>query len=392
MESSTQKNVMLFNKHWINPRKPLTFKECYAMSVEELLHIFNRSQYNTLLEVVPMVDCLARNFDAIWIEDRDYEAISKIKDMGVSTIITNGLHCNCYVWGFDRKYWQFILDLNTKLVPMTTGFHFDGHLGSNGGNDFLTKDMIYIFNQIAERNEIGVRGEYSYELLKRNGIKNLRLVGDISLFYPLNRDFKVRTDKRELKSVNCSDLNFYPYQLDHTYEHFLKYERPVFDYCLNLWKSGKVQVTYSMVMSLLEAVINFPERDNCQDAMEFLMSTAKYFFSMEDWVAALRQIDFTFCSSVHAAIASVVSGTPALAVSFENRMEEMLRVAKIPFIKNQVFDPERPLEYYYDLCDYSDFNKNYPMLHDNFVGYCAKNGVNLKKQGGAPDVRDIAHA
>ena len=37
-----------------------------------------------------------------------------------------------------------------------------------------------------------------------------------------------------------------------------------------------------------------------------------------------------------------------------------------------------PIEYYFDLCDFSDFNLKYKQNFDNFIDYCNKNSVALK--------------
>lgn len=57
---------------------------------------------------------------------------------------------------------------------------------------------------------------------------------------------------------------------------------------------------------------------------------------------------------------AVTSGIPALTMVVDSRMDEMTRLFRLPTLPMEDFRLEKPLEYYYDLADYTDFNKAYP--------------------------------
>jgi len=59
-------------------------------------------------------------------------------------------------------------------------------------------------------------------------------------------------------------------------------------------------------------------------------------------------------------------------------MEEMCKFHKIPYINISEFDVNKPLKYYKDLCDFSEFNKHYAENYNNYVDYCIKNDIMLK--------------
>ena len=79
----------------------------------------------------------------------------------------------------------------------------------------------------------------------------------------------------------------------------------------------------------------------------------------------------------HGNIASILAGVPTLMINVDKRMKGMNYYYKIPQIDVKQFDFDKPIEYYRELADYSEFNKNYAKVYDNFVDYCEMNGVKL---------------
>ena len=64
------------------------------------------------------------------------------------------------------------------FIPMSVGVQ------SEGEGDFrLEKDTVRLLKKLEERAVIGVRGEYTAEVLSRHGIKNMAVIGCPSLYY-----------------------------------------------------------------------------------------------------------------------------------------------------------------------------------------------------------------
>ncbi len=317
-----------------------------------------------------MTDCLAKNLDAEYVLPYDFE---KLRDSEANAIVTNAFHCISPNFVFDKEYWQKILNLNTKLVPMTFGFRYH-----HNGDFYLTKEMIYIFKQIAERNEIGVRGEIAANILNHYGIKNVRIVGCHSLFYHMNRKFHVDTKNTTIESINFNfNQCFSEYYQTHI--EFCNTSLHVFNYFLNLYNSQNKSVDYTMQTAFMKELINYGNFTNFDKVRDFAMSKGRYFFSVDDWIAALELNDFSIGTQFHGNIASILAGTPALLITIDKRMEELANYHKIPSIRVEEFNPNKSIEYYRELSDYSEFNHNYSATYDNFVDYCTKNGVMLKK-------------
>jgi hypothetical protein len=53
----------------------------------------------------------------------------------------------------------------------------------------------------------------------------------------------------------------------------------------------------------------------------------------------------------------------------------MIEYFKLPSISINDFDETKPVEYYYDLADYTEFNRNYAAIYDRFKQFLIKNGI-----------------
>jgi hypothetical protein len=341
------------------------------MTATELVSIFHSGNYRRNTGTFLMTDCLAKNLDAEYVSAWDFD---KLKEGKVTTIVTNALHCVSPKFVFSREYWQRILDLNTKLVPMTFGFRYH-----ENGDFFLSDDMLYIFKQIAERNEIGVRGEIVAEILSDYGIKNVRIIGCHSLFYHLNRNFSVNNVKLAPERIN---FNFNQCFSDYFQSHldFCAKSLPIFQYFFNLYNVGQIEIDYTMQTAFMKELAGYASFTSFEVVKDFAVNKGRYFFSVDDWVSALKQNDFSVGTQFHGNVASILAGTPALLIAIDKRMEELALYHKIPFIKAESFDPSKPLEYYYNLCDYSEFNKQFATCYDSFIDYCYKNDVSFKNE------------
>ena len=80
-------------------------------------------------------------------------------------------------------------------------------------------------------------------------------------------------------------------------------------------------------------------------------------------------------SRFHGNVIAVTSGIPALTMVVDSRMDEMTRLFRLPTLPMEDFRLDKPLEYYYDLADYTDFNKAYPERMRVFRDFLQRNGL-----------------
>ena len=65
----------------------------------------------------------------------------------------------------------------------------------------------------------------------------------------------------------------------------------------------------------------------------------------------------------------------ALFSIVDARTNELISLFHLPCIKLVDFDASKPISYYYNLADYTNFNENYKILYDRFVDFAARNGL-----------------
>lgn len=290
-----------------------------------------------------------------------------------NTVVTNILHRIGANLKVDLSYWENILNYTDRLVPLSLGFAFE-----NGEIARLDKSLEYLLYLLSERAELGVRTEYDAEFLYAYGIKNVRVIGCPSLFYHLKRDFQVNNSLRNVNSVNfnfTTDFaNLGISQKDAVDIHWnlllyfiQKHEKKTFhiDYTMQKPPFAEICDIHSILLSYGEV-------------HHFYSECGRYFYSIKDWIQGIKgRNDFSIGSRFHGNIAAILSGVPALMVNVDKRMKGMNDYYKIPSIDIRDFDCEKPIEYYRELADYSEFNKNYAKTYDNFIDYCEKNGVRL---------------
>jgi hypothetical protein len=318
-----------------------------------------------------MTDSLVKNLDAKLI--RRHHDFSEDRD--AHSVVTNILHCVASFYEVDWPYWEKILKYPVKIVPMSAGFMYNGENG--GYPQPLSSDIVRLFSMIAERNEIGVRGEVDAEILAEHGIKNVRVIGCPSLFYHMNRDFTVNDGSRKVEKINFNFSTDFA-NLNISQKYFLHVHMNLFWYAVNMFRSRKASIDFTLQKALTWEISDVSRIINYDEARDFFEECGRFFFSVKDWIEALKQNDFCIGTRFHGNVAGVLAQIPTLMINIDLRMKNLCRYHDIPSIDIADFDPDMPIGYYRDLADYSEFNKNYTKTYDNFVDYCNKNQVALK--------------
>ncbi|MCD7879978.1 MAG: polysaccharide pyruvyl transferase family protein [Candidatus Gastranaerophilales bacterium] len=359
--------TLLFHNGDYNMQKPLKFADLIKMKASKIAEVFLTHNYRQNTGMLLMSDSLAKNINAQWIPS-NYD----FKNTNAEAVVTNVLHCISPNHYWDRNYWDNILKTGIKIVPISLGFRYD-----NNGQISLSRDMIYTLSAIAERNEIGVRGEFAKDVLNKHGIKNVRIIGCPSVFYHMNPAFQINNPEKQIKKLNFNfNLNFL--ELCETHKNFIEIHTKIFHYFHNLFKQNNIDIAYTMQTQFFKEISGYNYFIKYNLIKDFLIKSGCYYFSVNDWIKGLKNVDFSIGTQIHGNIAAILAGVPALPICVDKRMEEMAMHHKIPHIKLKDFDSTKPLQYYYDMCDYSEFNKIYKQNFDNFVDYCLKNGVALK--------------
>lgn len=256
--------------------------------------------------------------------------------------------------------WKMLDGIGDKpLVPISVGVH--SRTDSTKIN--LHPDTVKLLRTISERAILGVRGEYSAAVLERLGILNLKIIGCPSLYYGMDDTFRIQ--KAPFREDMKTAVNF---------RTFYGSLRPAECEFLTFAANRRLPFVEQTQQELTLA--------NCQNnAPQFeylsgwLREHKQVFFEIEPWVDWLRQIDFSMGSRFHGNVLAITNGIPALTMVIDGRMQELTRLFRLPTMDAAEFTMDKPLSYYYDLADFTEFNRVYPQRLAAFRDFLCRNGL-----------------
>lgn len=239
------------------------------------------------------------------------------------------------------------------IVPISVGLQ-----APNLDYKFRINDhAVKILQEIAERAVLGIRGEYSAEILNSHGIKNIQVIGCPSVYYNLDNFF---IKKRKIEEIKVAS-SIYSTTGGFFYKN--KYETDFLNY---------------IVKNNFTLIKQTRSDDRHVEKFNLRFSDEVLFFNAEEWMSFVKKFDFSFGARFHGNVMSVISGVPALFITVDSRTEEMCRYFKFPAMCIKNFSPDKTPDEYYELADYTDFNLIYPIRLQNFRTFCNKNNIKLR--------------
>lgn len=229
-------------------------------------------------------------------------------------------------------------------------------------SDFkIHQETLRVLSELSERSVLGVRGYYTAEILNKFGIKNIQVIG-------------------------CPSLYLYSDYSNNIQNHYTDSLKAVSNY-KTLSKSLKSE-DYK-ILSYLAKKTDFIEQTPCyfpnviyqnlsDELKVFLFQKKHIFFDFEDWFSFLKDYNFSIGARFHRNVISILSGIPALFLTFDSRTKEMTDFFYLPSLDVSQMDLEKSLDYYYEMADYSQFKRNFPKLLDNFAEFCIKNHLEMQ--------------
>lgn len=300
-------------------------------------------------------ESLLKNLDIIKIDYEKYNRNYEILKDG-AVILTDLIWINensDFNWLYDRiaKF------KNTKFVPMSVGLQSS----SFNPNFKLNESVLKTLSIIQERSVIGVRGEYTAEILSKNGIKNIAVIGCPSLYYMDDPHFSI--SKKNIKNYRvCSNFRTFYGDLSTKEKHFLSY-------CANHNFSFIEQTAYKF------SVNNVNDPKYFQFVDKWLQRNNHIFFFANEWKNYISNFDFSIGARFHGNVVALWNGIPSLFISIDSRTEELAQFFKLPYIYMSEFDANKPVEYYYNMADYTEFNKSYLDKYNNYKNFMKVNGI-----------------
>lgn len=261
---------------------------------------------------------------------------------------------------------QLELAGNCPLIPISIGVQNS----ISRGNFRLHPDVIRLLQELQERCVMGVRGAYCADILEKNGIKNIEVIGCPSMyniegnylheagrgirFKRINRPEKVCVNMRSLYSpLSDSEKKLLLYAAKNNY-----------DFC--------EQTSFPVNDTIC------PDRKTLNIINDWMNLHKMMFFDVDDWRSFMSYHDFSMGGRFHGNVIALWENIPALFITVDSRTSELCEHFSLPTMNIRDFKEWKDIRYYYEKADYSEFNKKYPMRLSEFKSFLQKNKLENK--------------
>ncbi|NBD27568.1 polysaccharide pyruvyl transferase family protein [Paenibacillus glycinis] len=240
-----------------------------------------------------------------------------------------------------------------RFVPISVGTQVHTYK-----SDFrYHPSTLKFLKKISEQACIACRGDYTAELLSKNGVKNVEAVGCPSMFHSRDPEFNF-TKRRTLRDGARVATGITPWPNPTMPVSFVK---SFFEYSIQNQIDFIEQAETIWIDQLFGSQPEFHGQ-----LINYLNRYSKLFFDIEQWRLYSRGLDFSFSARFHGNVIPLMEGVPTLFVSIDARMNEMCEYFKFPTLQVNEFDFNWSLSELYDMADYTAFNKTYREAYRKF--------------------------
>ncbi len=276
--------------------------------------------------------------------------------------ITDAVLLTDLIWITENADFSYLIEqlneIQKPFIPISVGVQN----GLNNINYRLNNSVKRALEMIQERAVIGVRGEITADILNKNGIKNIQIIGCPSMYYWSHPKYKIYKD-------NASNLVKTAFNFRTFYGRLSKNEAHFLSYCVTRKYDFIEQTEYPLVEKMC------PSSEYYKYVFPTINQHRNIFFSAEKWKEYMKSFDFSIGARFHGNVVALWNGIPALFIVIDSRMKEMLEYFSLPYISMNDFDETKDIGYYYDLANYEKFNKNYAKCFNNYIDFLQKNNI-----------------
>jgi len=323
------------------------------------------------------VDYIQQNFDAVVIASSNF--INPYQDFGYVAQNIKRIKLPVITLGIGAQ----ASDTKTANIKLKDG----------------TKDFVYALSEYGH--SIGVRGEFTAEVLKNLGIKNYEVIGCPT--YYINKNPKFKINHKAYK--NFEELN-----ISYNYTHLnkevdQKLVKIAFqsnsdvigqmEYIEDYWKNKKVYKAETLTDATEKVMESWHLRrelyksfiDDFDKFKEYLQKHFYMFYDIPEWISYIKKYDYTVGTRFHGCMLAVQNYIPALLITHDSRTSELASFCNIPHLPAEKFMKVKSFQDILDMdiINYDKFNKEYEQKFYYYVEFLRKNGVsNIEQLFGLP--------
>ena len=242
----------------------------------------------------------------------------------------------------DFSYLNKTLDVigDLPLIPISIGLQCDSY-------DYSFKlhpDAVKVIKRIEQRCVMGVRGEYTAQILRQHGITNFMVIGCPSMYMNAPGLLTVNNNGQP-RRVTMNFETFYS-KLDEKRISLLEYGM---ENQFSFVEQAQSEISKKQIA----------DKKRLSSISEWLKNYGKCFFDINEWRGYIKEKDFSIGSRFHGNVLALWEGVPALFITCDSRTQELCEHFSLPHIDIKDFDSSKPIEFYYKSADYTDFASVY---------------------------------
>jgi len=264
-----------------------------------------------------------------------------------------------------------------------------------------TKRLLSI---VSDRSKvIGVRGDYTADVMNKFGHKNVRAVGCPSLYRSRKRNLQIERPDDYSKcriSLNGSRNVF-----SHSYSpgNALRVEAEIVKLSV---RNGLSYILQNEIPELSIAAGISPSEENKRHLAAIVkqlgipVSTDEYeqhvkehfkvFFTLEEWDTYIREFDASVGSRFHGNLIALTNEKPAIIIAHDSRTTEMAELMHIPHLRvDEISSIDIPR--WFEAADFDAFEKQYQKLYDRFAEFLTENGLEHRLVGASKPAQPGGH-
>lgn len=239
------------------------------------------------------------------------------------------------------------------LIPISVGLQCNSY-----DADFqMHPDTVRLLKRLEERCVIGVRGNYTAQILSDRGIRNIEVIGCPSVFY--REEYRFTEREGEPKTV-CNFKTFWgrcrAWEIE-LLKYFCEKNLPF------------IEQTRQPVTEL--------KNENCSRFVPWLEKQRHLFFNTAQWDAFLQNYDFSIGMRFHGNVIAMQNGLRALFVVSDSRTRELTEYFGLPVLEAKEFDSKKTLEEYWEMAKPTEFLTRLPVLRKRLESFADKNNLIL---------------
>lgn len=244
----------------------------------------------------------------------------------------------------------------------------------------------------AERSTtVGVRGYFTADVLRKNGISNVRVTGCPSLYTNLKNHARIKRVSGSIieSTVVNGSRNVFDHAADR--ESAIRVEKQLFKFAFTHRRPFVLQNEQPEIQLSLDNLAGAKQEDitslaklfsvSPDEFIKFYAEFGKTFFSVSEWFEWIKDYNFSIGTRFHGNLAALLNGVPSVILVHDSRTRELCELAAIPHAFIQDIHELNP-QLLYEKANFDLFEERYSQLHRKYIEFLNENKIPHLLEGG----------